>query len=183
MGALFASGVGTRRGEIDNVFGVYYDEHGTMLGDKKFDVDTDDTIIVGDTRYRGTPGLYELIFKREPDETVYTDNDKQTYKIILLTTNAHKRHHDPNLPVKGNKGKKWRNIIGPLVSGESRVGAGIPSAVRLTDNKIEYVHWDDPNELVNRLRLLDASHRAGNSAHDNEMLSIIEELREAGVIV
>ncbi|XP_011052592.1 PREDICTED: uncharacterized protein LOC105144999 [Acromyrmex echinatior] len=31
------------------------------------------------------------------------------------------------------------------------------------------------NELMNRLRLLDASYRAGNNAHDNEMLSIIEE--------
>ncbi|KAG5318527.1 YMD3 protein, partial [Pseudoatta argentina] len=49
----------------------------------------------------------------------------------------------------------------------------------LNDNAIDYEHWDDPNELVDRLRLLDASHRAGNNAHDNEMLSIIEELREA----
>jgi len=44
---------------------------------------------------------------------------------------------------------------------------------------IDYVHWDDPNELVDRLRLLDASHRAGN----NEMLSIIDEFREGGLII
>ena len=53
----------------------------------------------------------------------------------------------------------------------------------LNDNAIDYVHWDDPNELMDRLRLLDASHRAGNNAHDNEMLSIIEELREAALII
>ena len=53
----------------------------------------------------------------------------------------------------------------------------------LNDNAIDYVHWDDPNELVDRLQLLDASHRAGNNAHDNEMLLIIEELREAGFII
>jgi len=53
----------------------------------------------------------------------------------------------------------------------------------LNDNAIDYAHWDDPNELVNLLRLLDASQRAGNNAHDNEMLSIIEELREAGFII
>jgi len=52
----------------------------------------------------------------------------------------------------------------------------------LNDNAIYYVYWGDPNKLVNRLRLLDASHR-GNNAHDNEMLSIIEELREAGLII
>jgi len=49
----------------------------------------------------------------------------------------------------------------------------------LNDNAIDYVHWDDPNDLMDCLRLLDASHRADNNAHDNEMLSIIEELCEA----
>lgn len=53
----------------------------------------------------------------------------------------------------------------------------------LTDNKIDYVHWNDPNELVDRLRLLDASRQAGNNAHDNEIMSIIEELCEAGFII
>jgi len=48
---------------------------------------------------------------------------------------------------------------------------------------IDYVHWDDPNKLVDHLRLLDASHQAGNNAHDNEILSIIEELREASLII
>jgi len=47
---------------------------------------------------------------------------------------------------------------------------------------IDYVHWDDPNKLVDHLRLLDASHQTGNNVHDNEMLSIIEELREASLI-
>jgi len=52
----------------------------------------------------------------------------------------------------------------------------------LNDNAIDDVHWDDPNELMDRRRLLDASHRAGNNGHD-EMLSIIEELCEAGLII
>jgi len=53
----------------------------------------------------------------------------------------------------------------------------------LNDNKIDYVHWNDPNELVDRLRLLDVSRRADNNAHNNEILSIIEELYEAGIII
>jgi len=53
----------------------------------------------------------------------------------------------------------------------------------LNDNVIDYVHWDDSNELVDRLRLLEASRQASHNAHDNEMLSIIEELREAGIII
>jgi len=53
----------------------------------------------------------------------------------------------------------------------------------LNDNAIDYVHWDDSNELVDHLRLLDASYRAGNNAHDNEMLSIIQEFRKVGLII
>ncbi|KYN29791.1 hypothetical protein ALC57_00756 [Trachymyrmex cornetzi] len=56
--------IGNARNEIDLVYGVYFDENGTMLGNKKFDVDTDDTIIIDGERYKGTPGLYELISRR-----------------------------------------------------------------------------------------------------------------------
>ncbi|KAG5324762.1 YMD3 protein, partial [Pseudoatta argentina] len=37
-------------------------------------------------------------------------------------------------------------------------------------------------QIVDSPGVHDASHRAGNNAHDNEMLSIIKELREAGLI-
>jgi len=51
----------------------------------------------------------------------------------------------------------------------------------LNDNKIDYVHYDDSNEFLNRL--LEAwLHQAGHNAHDNEILFIIEELREADLI-
>ena len=53
----------------------------------------------------------------------------------------------------------------------------------VNDNKIDYVHWDDPIELVNRLRLLEASRQAGNNSHDPEILSSYEELREVGLII
>ncbi|KAL6254319.1 hypothetical protein P5V15_014368 [Pogonomyrmex californicus] len=128
-----------------------------MLGDKKFDVDKNDSIIIDNVRYNGTPGLYELIFKRLPDDAVFTEDDKQTYKSILLTTNAHRRGHSAHNPIKGNRGSKYINIIAPLVStygssGKKSAGvSNIPTAMKLNDNKIDYMHWDDPNELVDRL--------------------------------
>ena len=65
-----------------------------------------------------------------------------------------------------------------------RIGQGVISRIMiLNNNKIDYVHWDDSNELVDRLRLLKASRQAGHNAHDNEILSIIEEPREAGFII
>ena len=42
-----------------------------MLDDKYFDVDTNDFVIIDEVKYKGTLGLYELIFKRIPDDTIY----------------------------------------------------------------------------------------------------------------
>ena len=162
---------------MDYVYGVYFSNSKTMLGDKAFDIDKDDNIIIDGVKYRGTPGLYELIFKRIPDDAVYTDADKQKYKSILLATNAHRRGHGAKNPILSNKGYKYKAA--------SRAGKGLtaPRAMVVNDNKIDYVHWDDPNELVDRLRLLEASRQAGNNSHDPEILSIIEELREVGLII
>lgn len=171
---------------VDDVYGIYFADDGTtmMLGDKRFDVDKDDNILIGDVRYAGTPGIYELIFKRIPDDTVYTEADTQKYKDILLATNAHRRRHDVRNPVLSNKGYKYKHVIAPLLS-KKKIGQGLtaPRRMILNNNSIDYVYWNDPNELVDRLRLLEASRHAGNNAHNNEFLSIIEELREAGIII
>ncbi|KYN30173.1 hypothetical protein ALC57_00369 [Trachymyrmex cornetzi] len=144
---------------------------GLMFGNKRFDVDDADNIIIDDVRY-----------------TFYTEDDMNKYKSMLLATNAHKHKHHSQGRLLSNRGYKYKHIIAPLMSmtpkkPNKKFGKGLPRAMTLNDNAIDYVHWDDPNEVVDRLRLLDASHRAGNNAHDNEMLSIIEELREAGLII
>ncbi|KYN18665.1 hypothetical protein ALC57_09024 [Trachymyrmex cornetzi] len=123
-----------------------------------------------------------------PDDALYTEDDMNKYKSMLLATNAHKHKHHSQIRLLSNRGYKYKHIIAPLMSmtpkkQSKKSGKGLPRAMTLNDNAIDYVHWNDPNELVYRLRLLDASHRAENNAHDNEMLSIIEELREAGLII
>ncbi|KAL6253942.1 hypothetical protein P5V15_015788 [Pogonomyrmex californicus] len=78
-----------------------------MLGDKKFDVDKDDSIIIDN---------------RLSDEATFTKDDKQTYKSILLTTNAHRRGHSVYNPIMGNKRYKYINIIAPLISTYKKSG-------------------------------------------------------------
>ena len=46
----------------------------------------------------------------------------------------------------------------------------------------DVIYWDNVNELVDRLRHIAMSTETGNRVHSNEILSIIEELREAGYI-
>ncbi|KYN22645.1 hypothetical protein ALC57_04952 [Trachymyrmex cornetzi] len=179
---------GKKAVNIDVVYGVYFNDEGTMLGDKRITLHKNDDIIIDGKRYDGTTGLYELIFMKFPNESICTDDDVHTYRSILLTTNAHRRGHSPSNQVMGSKGYKYKNIIAPLVL-DKKVGTGInkranlPRTMTLNDNKIDYIHWDDPNEIVDRLRLLEASRQAGHNGHDNEILSIIEELREAGLII
>lgn len=181
VGAILSQDKNTK---MDYVYGVKFCNEGMMIGNKFFDVDKDDNIYIDGIKYVGTPGLYELIFMRMPDDAVYTEADMYKYKNILLATNAHKRDGNKYMPVLSNRGYKYKFIIAPLISGKKAGrGINIPRAMTLNDNKIDYVHWNDPNELVDRLRLLEASRQAGNNAHDNEILSIIEELREAGLII
>ncbi|KYN35110.1 hypothetical protein ALC56_10580 [Trachymyrmex septentrionalis] len=68
---------------IDHVYGVYLHKDGLMFGNKRFDVDDADNIIVDGVRYAGTLSLYELIFKRIPNDTLYMKNDM--HKICTRT--------------------------------------------------------------------------------------------------
>jgi len=53
-----------------------------MFGNKRFDVDKADNIIIDGVRYVGTPGLYELIFKGVSNNVICTEDDKQKYKHV-----------------------------------------------------------------------------------------------------
>lgn len=83
--------------------------------------------------------------------------------------------------VKGEKKWKVNKIISStFLSPHSRQGV----QMKHTPNSLlDYVHWGDPNVLVDRRRLLMASQSSGHSGHINEIVSIVEELREAGIII
>lgn len=61
-------------------------------------------------------------------------------------------------------------------------GNGLDSEFIPYTENIVYEFYDDPNELVDRLMLLVSSKGAGNSNHDQEINSILEELRERNII-
>lgn len=153
---------------LDHTYGVRNADNKWMVGDSILEIDDDDSLRIGGKRYEGTTGLYELLFMKHPED--YTQNDLSAYKSILQDTNAHKRSYSPNTRLNVNKSKKYKDIIARLFP--PRSGRGI-----------DYVHWNDPNELVDRLRLLIESQQAGHTGHTNEIISIVEELREANIIL
>lgn len=162
--------------------------HGKLVIGKSTVSISDDTIKIADHTYPKTDGLVELLFKKVPDISLITEEDKKSYKEILLLTNVHRRGYDANKPIKSNKGLKYLEIIKPLFTSEKRArsnsltyGKGLPLMKKMKSHT-DYVYWDDPNELVERLKLLIASRDAGNTGLGNEIISIIEELRESGII-
>lgn len=139
------------------------------LGDKEIKFENSD-LIIEETSYRLTPGLSRLIFFKNP--IPYTEHDLEVYKSILLQTSAHLTLDGSK--VKKSSGIKYVNVIETLFPS----GSGLFKKLR-TNN---LVYWNDPNELVDRLRLLLASQQAGNNSVHNEIISIFEELYEAGII-
>ena len=55
IGQLLTGGA---RFNIDNVYGAYFNDAGTFLGDKAFDIDGNDNLIVDGVTYTGMRGLY-----------------------------------------------------------------------------------------------------------------------------
>lgn len=111
---------GDEKNEIDHVYSIYFDKDKMLLSNKRFDIDKDDSIIIDKVRYIGTPRLYELIFKRIPDDVIYTEDNMQKYKSILLVMNAHKRNYDAQSQLRSNRGFKYKQIIAPLMSIEPK---------------------------------------------------------------
>ncbi|CAH0387491.1 unnamed protein product [Bemisia tabaci] len=166
------------RSKLDHTFGVRVDVNNSKyhIGNKEIEFDEEDWVHVDGETYHGSRGLFELLFMRNPDENEITNSDKRKYKQILEISSAHKQGFHPEGRIRSSAGVKYLNIIQKLFP---PVGRGL---LPVTDNKIDYVHWDDPNELVDRLALLIASEKAGNGGHIAEIASIEEELREANFI-
>ncbi|XP_043481259.1 uncharacterized protein LOC122510569 [Leptopilina heterotoma] len=173
---------------LDSTYGIRKLSDGSlMIGDSPITLE-DQFVKIGDKRYLQTPGLLELLFKSKPTRSFISEADERNYKEILIATNAHKKKYSSSESLRTDKSYKYLNFISqffprtptkqPSVSGSS-----LPKFMITNRNfQREYIYWDDPNELVDRLRLLMASQDAGNPSHNNEIMSIIEELRKAKIL-
>ena len=91
----------------------------------------------------------------------------------MIKTNAIHRDYDPNNPLpRGSKSDKWKNILAPIWHTREKYyeGEGV------------VIMSSDPNALLERLDLLLASQKAGNTGVVNELVSICDELKRQGVL-
>lgn len=151
--------------------------------------------------FMGTRTLLNLLFLNDAPKEI-SPTIASTYAKVLLLTNATKRNYDESRGRQGSRSAKYTEVIKPLLdrleehsptaSLQRRISTRLKSGTSITNpflnrkqliNKpTNYVYWDTPRELVERLRLLWASKEAGNTGHNNEIISILEELREEGII-
>lgn len=173
----------------DVPFGIRSERGKLMLGKTRV-YDQGHILKIGTHTLKKSDGITELLFKRMPNLDIVTDEDLQNYKTVLVDTNAHRRNFDSNKPINSNKGFKYMNVIKPLFKFSRKIatsteslshGEGI-NLLKKVKKDSDFIYWDDPNELVERLKLLLASREAGNTGVDNEIIAIIEELSEAGII-
>ena len=162
-------------------------------------VDNDFIIKDSGERFKGTDGLWKLITLREPVDV--DKKDKDEYERLMIKTNVIHRDDDPKNPhPKGNRGKKWKKLIGPFWY--KNQGFSEEDAIKMANNrryrerlvkkmrkiKSEYegkgvvVIPSDPNALLERLDLLLASQKAGHTGVRNELVSICDELKRQGVL-
>ena len=131
--------------------------------------------------FEGTPGLWELITSKNPQN--FTDKDYDNYEDLMIITNALHRNDDENNPhPKGNhRSYKWLNILSPIwYRKKSRII--FPKKKEGYEGYGVVVIPSDPNALLERFDLLLASQKAGHTGVRNEMVSICDELKRQGVL-
>ena len=99
----------------DRSFGIYPDKNNKLkIGSKYLNFKGDD-IIIDKTTYPGTPGLWELIVSKDPQEGKYTEDDYINYTNLLVQTNTIHQKNNPNSPKpKSSTSKKWATLVSPV---------------------------------------------------------------------
>ena len=179
---------------IDLAFGLYAQEGKFKIGNKEVNIEDND-INVDDIIFEGTPGFWELITSKNPEN--YTGEDLDKYRQLLLLTNAVYRDNNPdNNNPKSSKSPKWKNIIKPIweqikkqkeeeeyEEEEYEEPATIPfTPTKGTGLKRSKILPSDPNALIDRFDLLFSSKKAGHTGVRNEIVSILDELKRQGVL-
>ena len=126
-------------------------------------------VIVDDEKFRGTPGLWELIMSKNPED--FTKEDYENYAKLMVKTNALYRDNNPKSShPKSSRSDKWNSIRLIWAKRGEYEGKGV------------FVIPSDPNALLERLDLLLASQEAGHTGVGNELVSICDELKRQGVL-
>ena len=163
----------------DKTFGLHDKNGAFYIGDTEVTI-FGDNILVGETEFNGTPGLWELITSKTPDSEIYTLHDIDSYKTILVNTNAIVNPETGK--VRSSSGEKYRNIIKPIYDEYLKPKKSTTAPQKNGKGITNRLMPSDPNALVEMLTLRVASYQAGNTGVRNEIVDISDELLRLGIL-
>ena len=163
----------------DKTFGIVKIGDHHYIGDKHIIIKDNDIFVSGE-RFRGTPGLWELITSNEPQN--YNDEDYGNYEDLMIMTDVLHRNNSPSNPYpKRSKSDKWKYILSEIwFKKKSRII--FPKKKEGYEGERVVAIPSDPNALLERLDLLLSSQEAGHTGVGNELVSICDELKRQGVL-
>ena len=176
------------RNNVDKYYGIQKKGNGYVMGDSNVVIDTDSNIIVNDQRFKGTPGLWQLIMLNKPRE--FTKEDLARYEDLVETTQV---IFNPLITGKNDKPKmtvKYKEFLKEMEESyeeETKPAEAEPEALaELESTKPDSKSADgegikflpgNKKGLIERLRLLSAESRAGNTVSTREeIVAILDEL-------
>ena len=179
--------------------GIYSEDDNLKIGQRPVKIENDD-IIINDERFKGTPGLWELITSNNiPEKEKYNATELRDYITIMNITKA---TYDKNNKRIGGNNKKMNELIKPLVialekGGGEKLITEINKHFGFEEDEYEVdalfpftptkgtglkILPSDPNALIDRFDLLFSSQKAWHTGVRNEIVSILDELKRQGVL-
>jgi len=173
----------------DKTFGIRSENQTFYIGPTPITVEDSDITVAGKT-YVGTPGIWELLTRANPDKEIYDDNDRANYGEILLAADALREPNTQALKKANTELKdKREEIIIPIWKADkmkrvekAKEARKAKAKLKTTKGKGVVVIPQDPNALAEMLSLLMASFRAGNTGARNEIVGICDELLRQNAI-
>lgn len=174
----------------DKTFGLHDLNGDFYIGVVEVTISGDD-IIVGEDKFGGTPGLWELITSKNPDSGIYNASDIDNYTTILLNTNA--MINPTTGKVKSSSSEKYKNIIKPIYDEHFKLKKTkqlspslrqVPSTSTLLPKKGKgfALMPSHPDSLIEMLSLRVGSYKAGNTGVRDEIVDLSDELLRQKVI-
>ena len=201
IGPIARKYIQSNLGRATTKTGLYSEDDNLKIGYRPVKIENDD-IIIDDTPFKGTVGLWKLITSKDiPDKTEYSAEDLAGYITIMHITKA--TYDKNNKRVGGNE--KMNKLIKPLVKAleEDKSGNKLITEINkhfgfeeeyeeeeyedapFTPTKgtgLPKILPSDPNALIDRFDLLFSSQKAGHTGVRNEIVSILDELKRQGVL-
>ena len=209
IGPIARKYIQSNLGRATTKAGLYSEDDNLKIGYRPVKIENDD-IIIDDTPFKGTVGLWELITSKDiPDKTKYNAKDLADYITIMHITKA--TYDKNNKRVGGND--KMNKLIKPLVKALEKDKSGNKLITEINkhfgfedetgEEEYEEEEYEeaatipftptkgtglpkilpsDPNALIDRFDLLFSSKKAGHTGVRNEIVSILDELKRQGVL-